>query len=291
MKRIAFPVLGAVICLQILSGCKETGQSSNVRVAGKSAGANATIAAKKAQEESAVKDTELKLNELKAYGDIVEFMLKNIRDQQADTFGMDAFVKSRQWVTTSLYGKNPDASVLAASRSEGKVGYTAFQTSKAIFIDFNSFDHSDDVEKAKLIVRQIVTGLRLKTKGIVSFTQLSGEANGTQQAELDEARDVLAQANQAPEHTESNDSVENKLSDMPSDANIVGSADSSNLNIDDQQAIAGATKGNTIGQKVERLDATDIEGIRIVTEYLMARGNSAQLAEIKEYLVKYNIIR
>ena len=175
MKRIAFPVLGAVICLQILSGCKETGQSGNVRVAGKSAETNATIAAQRVQKESTIKSEELNLNELKSYGDIVEFMLKNIRGQQADTFGMDAFIKSHRWVTMSLYGKNPDATVLATSRTDGKVGYTAFQTAKAVFIDASSFKDAEDVEQARLIIQQIVTGLRLQTKGIVNASTLSAE--------------------------------------------------------------------------------------------------------------------
>lgn len=277
MKRIALPVLGAVICLQILSGCKETGQSSNVRVAGKSADKNATIAAKTAQKESAIKEEELSLDQLKAYGDYVEFMLKNIRGQQADTFGMDAFIKSHRWITLSLYGKNPDATVLASSRTDGKVGYTSFQTAKAVYFDTTTFSEAEDVLKAKMILRQIVTGLRLQTKGVVNSLETSAEDNA-QQSQLDEARDVLDQANKA--------SVESQLSEMPSDSGIVGSSEAQN----NGEVSTDISKDNSIQTKA-RLDATDVEGINAVTEYLMARGSSAKIDEVKAYLLKYKIIR
>lgn len=284
MKRIAFPVISAVICLQILSGCKETSQSSNVRVAGKGAGQNATIAAKKVQSESEIKQEELKLSELKSYTDIVEFILKNIRGQQADTFGMDQFIKSHVWVTMSLYGKNPDAKVLAATRADaGKVGYTAFQTAKGVYLDKTSFSASEDVDQAKLIVRQIVTGLRLETKGLLSGDTLSSEGslNDAQKAQLEEARDVLEEANQT---TTDSQSQVHSLADVSTDANIVGASES----VD--QTVAATEKKETV-QASARLDAQDMEGIRVVTEFLMARGNSATVAEIKEQLQKYKIIR
>ena len=285
MKRIAFPVISAVICLQILSGCKETSQSSNVRVAGESAGQNATIAAKKAQSESEIKQEELKLSELKSYTDIVEFILKNIRGQQADTFGMDQFIKARVWVTMSLYGKNPDAKVLAATRADaGKVGYTAFQTAKGVYLDKTSFSASEDVDQAKLIVRQIVTGLRLETKGLLSGETLSsdGSLSDSQKAQLEEARDVLEEANQTTT-TDSQSKVQS-LADVPTDANIVVS----NENV--EQTAPANEKKDTV-QASASLDAQDMEGIRVVTEFLMARGNSATATEIKEQLLKYKIIK
>ncbi|MFM6927446.1 MAG: hypothetical protein ACKOX6_03235 [Bdellovibrio sp.] len=284
MKRIAFPVISAIICLQILSGCKETSQSSNVRVAGKGAGQNASIAAKKVQSESAIKEEELSLSGVKSYGDIVEFILKNIREQQADTFGMDQFIKSHRWVTVSLYGKNPDATVLATTRAEaGKVGYTAFQTAKTVYLDKTSFSTSEDVDQAKLILRQVVTGLRLQTKGLLSGDTLSAEdgLSDSQKAQLEEARDVLEEAKQAPADSQSQ---VHSLAEMPTDTGIVGSNESAD------QTVA-ATEKKDVVHATARLDAQDMEGIRVVTEFLMARGNSATVAEIKEQLLKYKVIR
>ncbi|MGE5087176.1 MAG: hypothetical protein ACM3MG_12795 [Bacillota bacterium] len=284
MKRIAFPVISAIICLQILSGCKETSQSSNVRVAGKSAGENTTLTAKKVQSEAAIKEEELNLSEVKSYGDIVEFILKNIRGQQADTFGMDQFVKSHRWMTVSLYGKNPDATVLATTRADaGKVGYTAFQTAKTVYLDKTSFSTAEDVDQAKLILRQIVTGLRLQTKGLLSGDTLSADSSltDTQKSQLDEARDVLAAANQTT--TDSPSPAQKLAAEASTDANIVGSNEVN-------QTVAAGAKKDTV-QAVARLDAQDMEGIRVVTDFLMVRGNSATIAEIKEQLLKYKIVR
>jgi hypothetical protein len=57
-----------------------------------------------------------------------------------------------------------------------------------------------------------------------------------------------------------------------------------------EQTTPATEKKDTV-QATARLDAQDMEGIRVVTEFLMVRGNSATAAEIKEQLLKYKIIK
>ncbi|QLY25155.1 hypothetical protein [Bdellovibrio sp. KM01] len=315
MKRLALPVIGALICLQFTAGCLDTGHSkSGVRVAKGSMNGKTAKEAKRIAEQSAIKEEDFNFQDDDAYRNYIDPVVSNLKVNGDDSIGFVKTITSRKWSVLSLYNKTAPADVffipqVKASKdpNDKSTLVLAWISPTKLQIDKSTYESYLTEQKGGILMRFIMTVLRLETKGqLAAYSAQAQLATASLSDELVEAMsqdiqdDDQAEANKIAAQSESDEESEGASKD-DTVASIVSDGgkrkgspvDKCKEETDQPQLPECVKRQQDVNEKRRKalLDKTDMENIEKAADYMILNGRNAKVSDIKAKLKELTIIK
>ncbi|WP_413292472.1 hypothetical protein ACLSU7_13775 [Bdellovibrio sp. HCB185ZH] len=314
MKRLALPVIGALICLQFTAGCLDTGRSkSGVRVAQGTMNGKTAKEAKRIAEQSAIQEVDFNFQDDDAYRNYIDPVVSNLKVNGDDSIGFVKTVTSRKWSVLSLYNKTAPADVFFVPRvkasqdpNDKSTLVLAWISPTKLQIDKSTYESYLTQQKGGILMRFIMTIMRLETKGqLAAYATQAQLANAPLSEEIVEA---LSQENQDQDQAEANKiaaqseaeadegaSQDNTVASIVSDSGKRKGApvDKCKEETDKQQLPECIKNQEDLNEKRRNalLDKTDMENIEKAADYMIQSGRNAKISDIKAKLKELTIIK
>ncbi len=313
MKRLALPLIGALICLQFTAGCLDTGRSkSGVRVAKGSMNGKTAKEAKRIAEQGAITEVDFNFTDDDAYRNYIDPVVSNLKVNDNDSIGFEKAVKARKWTVLSLYNKTAPADVFFIARvkatsdkNDPNMATLAWVSPTKLQLDKSTYESYLKADQGSILMRILMTIMRLETKGqlaayaaqaqIVSNEVPSEVATALSQELQDGSADDAEKVKTETQVTDSEDSSGDGdiASAVPNKNRRPMPVDKCNEETGNPDLPECVKKQDDVNEKKRNalLDKVDKENIEKAADYMLQHGRNGKIEDIKAKLKELTIIK
>ncbi|WP_413558878.1 hypothetical protein [Bdellovibrio sp. HCB209] len=250
--------------------------------------------------ESAIPEVAFDFAAEDAYRNYIDPVVSNIKSNDGDSIGLEKVIKARKWTTLSLYQRTPPTKVYLAPKIKDST--IAWISADTLQIDRSTFDSYLKEEQGKILMRLLMTIMRLETKGELSayLTQAQTTTTAAAAPNAEIPAEIAAEL-ELQENAAQTASDEAEAMEAGEDAVAMAVAPNTRkalpvINCEDEK---NANNAKCLYESFDAAEALrkklltdeDKKNIELAADYLLQSGRSGKIADIKAKLKELTIIK